>query len=221
MATALVQSRPGVAKGDPETLLQIAPYPGDENLPFGYDFAEQLTLSMPRSDAATASWMFDNMPHTVVTVQSLRRTPDIGHFTAERQAGDQVFSLFDRLPEHTVMAMTITIKPQDVTRNHIAQIKRAAVGDSAEASITREDAEQVEREMAQGNKLYPVNLAFYVRGEDHKDLRANLNRLNALLLPNGLQPITQEADLLTLDSYIRNLLWPLTWSWTSHGAGRA
>tara|TARA_R110002049_G_scaffold309189_1_gene518285 strand:+ start:3756 stop:6482 length:2727 start_codon:yes stop_codon:yes gene_type:complete len=197
--------RPGVAKGDPQTLLQIAPYPGDDNLPFGYDFAEQLTLSMPRSDAATASWVFDNMPHTVVTVQSLRRTPDIGHFTAERQAGDQVFSLFDRLPEHTVMAMTITIKPQDVTRNHIAQIKRAAVGDSAEASITREDAEQVEREMAQGNKLYPVNLAFYVRGEDHKALRANLNRLNALLLPNGLQAITQEADLLALDSYIRNL----------------
>ncbi|WP_116365625.1 conjugative transfer ATPase [Parahaliea mediterranea] len=197
--------RPGVAKGDPQSLLQIAPYPGDENLPFGYDFAEQLTLSMPRSDEGTASWVFDNMPHTVVTVQSLRRTPDIGHFTAERQAGDQVFSLFDRLPEHTVMAMTITIKPQDTTRNHIAQIKRAAVGDSAEASITREDAEQVEREMAQGNKLYPVNLAFYVRGEDHKALRANLNRLNALLLPNGLQLITQEADLLALDSYIRNL----------------
>ncbi len=197
--------RPDMAHCDPQTLLQIAPYPGDEHLPFGYDFAEQLTLSMPRSDEATASWLFDNMPHTVVTVQSLRRTPDIGHFTAERQAGDQVFSLFDRLPEHTVMAMTITLKPQDTTRNHIAQIKRASVGDSAEASITREDAEQVEREMAQGNKLYPVNLAFYVRGEDQKALRANLNRLNALLLPNGLQPITQEADLLALDSYIRNL----------------
>ena len=170
--------RPDMAHCDPQTLLQIAPYPGDENLPFGYDFAEQLTLSMPRSDEATASWLFDNMPHTVVTVQSLRRTPDIGHFTAERQAGDQVYSLFDRLPEHTVMAMTITLKPQDTTRNHIAQIKRASVGDSAEASITREDAEQVEREMAQGNKLYPVNLAFYVRGEDQKALRANLNRLN-------------------------------------------
>ena len=38
-----------------------------------------------------------------------------------------------------------------------------------------------------------------------KSLRHNLNRLNALLLPNGLQPITQEADLLALDSYIRNL----------------
>ncbi|RLA57579.1 MAG: conjugative transfer ATPase, partial [Gammaproteobacteria bacterium] len=196
---------PSVTNNNPESLLQLAPYPGDDNLPFGYDFAEQLTLSMPRSDEKTATWLFDNLPHTVITVQSLRRVPDIGHFTAERQAGDQVFSLFDRLPEHTIMAITLTLKPQDTTRNHIAQIKRASVGDSAEASITREDAVQVEREMAQGNKLYPVSLAFYVRGENQKDLRTNRNRLNALLLPHGLQPITQEADLLSLDSYIRNL----------------
>ncbi len=196
---------PPFTDSDPQKLLQIAPYPGDEELPFGYDFAEQLTLSMPRSDENTSTWLFDELPHTVVTVQSLRRAPDIGHFTAERQAGDQVFSLFDRLPEHTIMAITLTLKPQDTTRNHIAQIKRASVGDSAEASITREDAEQVEREMAQGNKLYPASIAFYVRGDDQKALRSNLNRLNALLLPNGLQPIAQEADLLSLDSYIRNL----------------
>jgi conjugative transfer ATPase len=196
---------PPLAEGNPDALLQLAPYPGDDNLPFGHDFAEQLALSMPRSDQATASWVFDNMPHSVVSIQSLRRAPDIGHFTAERQAGDQAFSLFDRLPEHTIMAITLTLKPQDTTRNHIAQIKWASVGDSAEASITREDAEQVEREMAQGNKLYPVSMAFYVRGENQKTLRNNLNRLHALLLPNGLQPITQEADLLSLDSYIRNL----------------
>lgn len=196
---------PPSTENDAQNLLQIAPYPGDDDLPFGYDFAEQLTLSMPRSDETTATWLFDDLPHTMVTVQSLRRAPGIGHFTAERQAGDQVFSLFDRLPEHTIMAITLTLKPQDTTRNHIAQIKRASVGDSAEASITREDAEQVEREMAQGNKLYPVSMAFYVRGDNQKVLRSNLNRLNALLLPNGFQPIAQEADLLSLDSYIRNL----------------
>ena len=59
--------------------------------------------------------------------------------------------------------------------------------------------------MAQGNKLYPLSIAFYLRGDDLNDLRTNTNRLNALLLPNGLQPITQEADLLSLDAYIRNL----------------
>lgn len=196
---------PEMTQGDTAKLLELAPYPGDDHLPFGYDFAEQLTLSLPQSDKATSSWLFDNLPHTIVTIQSLRRPPNVGHFTAERQVGDQVFSLFDRLPEHTIMALTLTIKPQDTTRNHIAQIKRASVGDMAEAMITREDAEQVEREMAQGNKLYPLSMAFYLRGESQKGLRNNINRLNALLLPNGLQPITREADLLTLDSYIRNL----------------
>jgi conjugative transfer ATPase len=194
-----------VIQGDPARLVEVAPYPGDEQLPFGYDFAETLTLSMPHSDQATASWLFDTLPHTVVTVQGLRRAPNIGHLTAERQMGDQVFSLFDRLPEYTIMALTLTLKPQDTTRNHIAQIKRASVGDSAEALITREDAAQVERVMAQGNKLYPLDIAFYVRGDHQKALRHNINRLNALLLTNGLQPIAAEADLLALDSYIRNL----------------
>ena len=194
-----------VTQGEPARLLELAPYPGDEQLPFGYDFAELLTLSLPRSDQATASWLFDALPHTVVTVQGLRRAPDIGHFTAERPMGDQVFALFDRLPEHTIMALTLTLKPQDSTRNHVAQIKRAAVGDSADAQITREDAERVERAMAQGSKLYPLDIAFYVRGDHQKALRHNINRLNALLLTNGLQPITAEADLLALDSYIRNL----------------
>ena len=197
--------KPEITGGDPDKLLEIAPYPGDEDLPFGHDLAECLTLTMPRSDNASATWWFDDLPHTLVTIQGLRRAPKVGHMTAERQAGDHVFSLFDRFPEYTVMVLTLTAKPQDFTRNHIAQVKRAAVGDSAEAELTKEDAEAVEREMARGNKLYPLGIAFYVRGDDLKILRANVNQLNALLLPNGLQPILHEADLLALDSYIRNL----------------
>ena len=98
-------------EGDSGPLLELAPYPGDEDLPFGHDLGEQLVLSMPRSDAATATWYFDEIPHTVVSVQHLRRAPQIGHFTAELPGGDQVFSLFDRLPEHTVMALTLVLKP--------------------------------------------------------------------------------------------------------------
>ncbi len=192
-----------VANGDPDELLKMAPYPGDTAMPFGYEFAEQLTLSMPRSEDGV--WWFDEIPHTVVTVQGLRRAPDIGHMTAARVSGDHVVALFDRLPEHTVMVMTLTCKAQHRIRNHIAQVRRAAVGDSAEASITREAADAVEREMAEGNNLYPLDIAFYVRGDDLKMLRANVNRVNALLLPSGLHTIGREADLLTQDSYIRNL----------------
>ncbi|MFC1560500.1 conjugative transfer ATPase [Pseudomonadota bacterium] len=197
--------KPEITDGDPDRLLEIAPYPGDDDLPFGHDLGERLTLTMPRSKNASATWWFDDLPHTHVTIQGLRRVPEVGHMTAERQASDHVFSLFDRFPEHTVMVLTLTVRPQDFTRNHIAQVKRASVGDSAEAGLTREDAEAVEREMAKGNKLYPLAIGFYLRGDDLKALRANVNQLNAILLPNGLQPILREADLLALDSYMRNL----------------
>ncbi|MCP5410140.1 MAG: conjugative transfer ATPase [Chromatiaceae bacterium] len=197
--------KPEVAGGDPDKLLEVAPYPGDENLPFGYDFAERLALAMPRSDNDSATWWFDGLPHTLVSVQGLRRAPEIGHMTSEHPSGDHVFALFDRLPEYTIMVMTLTLRPQDLIRNHIHQVRRSAVGDSAEVMLTREDADAVEREMAQGNKLYLLSIAFYLRGEDLQELRGNVNRLNALLLPNGLQPITREADLLALDGYIRNL----------------
>ncbi|MCY3803031.1 MAG: conjugative transfer ATPase [Gammaproteobacteria bacterium] len=195
---------PEIACGDAERLLELAPYPGDEALPFGHDLAERLTLSMPQSDA-DGLWWFDGLAHTVVSVQGLRRAPDIGHMSAERGAGDHVFALFDRLPEHTVMALTLVVRAQDRVRDHIAGVRRAAVGDSAESTLTREAGEEAERAMAKGDKLYPVSLAFYVRAQDRKALRATVNRLNAQLLPNGLQPIAAEADLLAQDAYLRNL----------------
>jgi conjugative transfer ATPase len=188
---------------DGQSITDLAPYPGDENLPFGYEFAEQLCLSTPRSSDGT--WWFNKQPHSVLTVQSLRRAPDVGHLTAERCAGDQVFALFDRLPEHTVMALTLTVKPQHEVRDQIARVRRSAVGDSAESIMTREEADAAEREMVSGNHLYPLDIAFYLRAESLSQLRSNENRINSMLLPNGLQTIRSTADALRLDSYIRYL----------------
>ena len=195
--------RPATTGGNADTLLDIAPYPGDADLPFGYEFAEQLLLSTPQ--AGQGAWWFDGVPHRAVTIQQLRTAPEIGHLTAERPRGDQAFALFDRLPEHTILAMTVTVKAQHRVRNHVAQVKRAAVGDSAEAAMTREDAEAAERQMAGGNKLYPVDLAFYLRGNQLEALNQSVNRLSARLLPNGLQPIEMRDDLLAQDSYLRYL----------------
>ena len=200
--------RPALTGGDPEKLLELAPYPGDERLPFGYDFAELLTLSMPRSVLKDATWWFDGLPHKFITVQTLRRVPEIGHMTAERVSGDHVFTLFDRLPEHTVMVLNVIVKPQDTVRAGVMGVARAAVGASADATLTREEGTAVEREMASGKKLYPIDFGFYVRGGDLRELHDNVNRVNALLLANALQPIVEESDELAVDSYIRNL--PMT-----------
>ena len=72
--------------------------------------------------------------------------------------------------------------------------------------------------MPRGNKLYIHALTGYVRGEDLKGMRANVNQLNALLRPNGLQPILQEAELLALESYLRNL--PMAYATPLHKHSR-
>ncbi len=184
---------------------EIAPCVPNDQVCFGHDFAENLVFSSPRSDNETGVWWFDGLPHSYLTVQNFRQIPAIGMLTAERAHGNNTYALFDRLPEDTLLTITITVKSQVSVRNHIGRIKQAAVGDSADAVLTREDACAVERQIAQGNKLYPVSMGLYVRGNSLEDLRHNKTRINALLLSNGIQLITDESDLLPIDSYLRNL----------------
>lgn len=198
--------KPAAGDGDIDAVLRdVAPYPGDEDMPFGYEFAESLMLGMPHSDVDRGIWWFDGMPHKAITVQAFRNIPDIGLFGAERQAGDHVYAMFDRMPEETVLAMTIIIAAQDQVRNHLGQVQNGAVGDYAEAKLAARDAKKAAMEIAKGNKLFPVQMSLYVRGDNEPDMHRKINRVNSLLLSNGLQPIMERDDLIPLDSYIRNL----------------
>jgi len=47
--------KPEIAGDNPDKLLEIASCPSNEDLPFGHDFAERLTLTMPRSENASAT----------------------------------------------------------------------------------------------------------------------------------------------------------------------
>lgn len=191
--------------------LAVAPYPGDEQLPFGFDFSEMLVLGTPQSDQQSGTWWFDGLPHKVVTIQSLRRVPAIGLLSAERVVGDHIFTTFDRVPENTLMVITLVVRAQDEVRHHLANIQHAAVGDNPEAKLAGHDAEAAQMEMAKGNKLFPVQLAFFLRGQHQEDLQQKINALNSLLLANNLQPIMERDDLVSLDSYIRNL--PMAYSY--------
>ena len=189
----------------PQKLIKLAPYIAPDHQCYGHDFAESLVLTCPKSDAEHGVWWFDGLPHAFISIQNFRNIPAIGILTAEKTFGNHTYALFDRLPENTILCLTITIKAQSLVRNHIARIKRAAVGDNADAVLTREDADAVDRQIARGNKLYPASIGLYIRGNDLSQLRKNMTEVNALLLSNGFQPISGEQDLLPLDSYIRNL----------------
>ena len=101
---------PEITQGDPDKLLELAPYPGDEDLPFGYDLAERLTLTMPRSDNDTATWWFDDLPHTIVTIQGLRRAPEVGHRSEEHTSELQSHSFIS----YAVFCLKKKIKINDI-----------------------------------------------------------------------------------------------------------
>lgn len=197
--------RPNITKGDCEALLKAAPYPGDEDLAFGDDLGEQLLLNRPRSDSENGIWYFDDMPHAAVSVQALRRVPKNGLFTAERTSGEHTFAMFDRMPEGTVMTMTIEIRPRDEVLNHLSKILRSAVGDNAEAELAQQEAKIAQREIAQNNPLYPVYISFLTRADNKEKLDDAISVIESLLLSNNLQPIAERQDLLKQDMYIRSL----------------
>ena len=181
----------------------LAPGAEVHSLPLTHDLAEQMVLGMPQS--REGAWWFDGRPHRCISVQGLRTRTHPGQLTGERRSGDHINTVFDRMPAHTILAMTILIRPQDEIRQHIARIKSASRVDTAEAAIALEQCQHAEAELARGNKLYPVHLCFYLRGEDAEDLRRKATHTHSLLINHGLQVIESEDDVLALDSYIRNL----------------
>ncbi|HHI71491.1 MAG TPA: conjugative transfer ATPase [Rhodobacteraceae bacterium] len=197
--------RPGVCDGDADRLGDVAPYPGDDELPFGHDFAAMLNLSIPVSDPEKNLWWFDELPHTVISAQGLRRHPHIGALTAERTLGNQTAAIFDQMPPGSIMAMTLIHKPQDMLRAHVGRVKSNSVGDAPEAVLARDNARLVELQMARGERLIPTYITFYLRGEDEMQLRKQVNQVESLMLQAHLQPVSREAEELACDAWIRNL----------------
>ena len=194
-----------ITDGDLDALTALAELPPPEERPFGHDLSQLLFLSQPESDHEHGVWWFDTMPHRAITVDALRRKPFPGHFTGERRMGDNLYALFDKLPEGCVLAITITVMPQDKIENRIVQILNAAKGETAEAMAAEQDAKSALTWMSHGDYLLPTTITLFARGKDLGELQARSNEVSALLLANGLHPIREKDELLPLDTYIHQL----------------
>lgn len=195
---------PALADGDPNRLLELAPYPPEAEQPIGRDFAALFTFSCPESKA-DGSWYFDGLPHRAVTIQSLRRVPRIGHLTAERTEDQRIFAVYDLMPPGTRFSMTIVVQPQDKVANHLASLHTSRGDDTTKAGIVKNDAQRAQTLQAEGLRLFPTLMTFYLCGQSARDLRQQENELASLLANYGMQPILREADLLPLNSYITAL----------------
>ncbi len=194
-----------VTAGDLDALTTLMALPEKKDRAFSHDLSDLLFLSQPVSDNEKGIWWFDDLPHRVITVDALRRKPFPGHFTGERHVGDNLYAMFDKLPEGSVLSITIVIQPQDIVENHVVQILNAAKGETAEAMAAEQDAKEALNWMSHGDYLLPAVLTLFTRGDSLADLQNKTNEANALLLANGLHPIRERDELLPLDTYIHQL----------------
>lgn len=182
-----------------------APVADELPLASGTDFTQRLFLSQPRSDAQQGVWYFDDMPHRVILVDRLRSPPAIGHLTGEQRKGDATNSLFEQLPEDTVLCLTLVVTPQDALEAHLNHLGKKSVGDTLASEQTRQDVQQARSMIGSAHKLYRGSVAFYLRGNDLAELDARGLQLTNVLLNAGLQPVREADEVAPLNSYLRHL----------------
>ncbi|ACO79775.1 lipoprotein [Azotobacter vinelandii CA] len=177
----------------------------EDDLPLasGTDFAQNLFYREPQSSTPKGLWYFDAMPHRVVVVDRLRDAPKTGHLTGETRKSDAYNALFDRLPEDTVLCLTMVATPQDLLEGHLEQLSKKAVGDTQASIHTRDDVEHVRTLLGRKHKLYRGNLAFYLRGTDHRQLDERTTQLSNALLGAGMSPVQPQDEVAPLNSYLR------------------
>ena len=196
---------PAPKTGSVDELLKQQPFPEKDAAPFGFDFAEQLFKSTPKSDQEEGVWFFDDLPHRLITIQSLSLIPKVGHLSAERKLGKLRYGLFDRMPEGSIFVMNIVMESQEAVIAHIKNIHKSCAGNNVESVLARQDCEAALFEIAQGNALLPTAMGVYVRGKNSVALAAATDEVETLLTNNGLGIIDPEVELAPLDAYLRFL----------------
>lgn len=186
-------------------LLKDLPYPGDGEFPFGFDFAEQLFKSTPRSNHEEGVWYFDGEPHRLITVQSLSLIPEVGHISAEREVGNMRYGMFDRMPEGSIFVMNITIEHQQDVIRHIKKIYKSCAGNDAASQATRPECERALFEIEGGNFVFPMAMGVYIRGQNLEELDAATDEVETLLVNNGLMVVDPDIELAPIDAYLRFL----------------
>ncbi|MEE4179010.1 conjugative transfer ATPase [Pseudomonas viridiflava] len=177
-----------------------------EELPLvtGDDFAQGLFYREPKSDSQKGLWYFDGQPHRVIMLDRLREAPRTGHLTGEtRMGGDALHALFDKLPEDTVLTITLVITPQDVLEAHLEKLARKSVGDNTASAMTREAVDNARKLIGREHKLYRGSVAFYLKGRDEAQLTSRSMQLTNALLSAGMEPVASDDEVAPLNSYLR------------------
>lgn len=204
--------RPMSTGGDAKKFCDLMPSIDPEDRPVDWSLADDVTSRSVRSDKDKGIWWFDEMPHTVLSVERLRSAPAIGQMTAERILGGEAAGarslsvcMLDQLPPGATIVLTFTPVDDSLINRHLDRIDRSSKADTAQSNSSREASAHARTSMIKGNLVFPFSMAVALRAEDEDALDEQILDVDALLIANNLQLIDPVHDNYRLDSYIRHL----------------
>lgn len=197
--------RPPMFDGDVAAMVTTLAYPDESEQTVGFDLGERVVLESPVADRKNGIWYLDDLPHCVVQASKLDRRPGHGTLSGEVMVSQKIFSLIDRLPVGAVVSMTVFVLAQDTIKNRVKLIADRAIGDTAESGITRREAANVLEKQARNDKLFPMEVAIYLRADTERNLRREVSLVRQLLGGLGLQTVNPERDPIAIDSFVKNL----------------
>lgn len=176
-----------------------------EDILAGYDLGDSVVLGHPVSDEENQCWWFNGMPHRLLTMQQLTRSPHYGHLTAERAFGDAQMTLLDQMPEGTTFVQTIIIKPQHEVRDDLEKIQVASRGNREESRAAKQEAQECAVAIEAGNKMYPMEISVYVRGRDLEHLNRVCSEVTGTLRNQGMRMLELTYDFFPVHKYVQQL----------------
>lgn len=221
---------------DRESFYRATAYEDSRNTPDGTipvenDFSETLLFTPPRSDVENGVWWFDDLAHSALSVERLRKPPTPGTLTGEKSRGEKkVNALMDMFPEGTMLCMTIIAEPQDTLEEKFNRLAKNAIGENTESGRVRQDVAAVKELLGSRHKLYRSAITFLLRAKDMTEMNRKRIELSTVLLNEGLQPVRSEHDVGPLNAWLRALPmcfnpqndkkhWYTRLTWVQHLAG--
>lgn len=203
----LLNPAPLASGGNVNRLLKENPCPSRELASVDEDYVASMLHSriVTKNDSGVIE--FDGMPGRFLQVERINTIPDPGMLTAEKMSmRGKVSAAFDDLPPGAVFVQHITFEDIDEMKAYVGTMEERSRHNDDEAALTNEQCIRAKGEIAQGNRLYKLDMGVFLFAANQKLLDEQTERAKVTLTNDmGLRAVTPENNLFPIESFIRNL----------------
>jgi len=186
------------------------PYPDENDRAIAFDLAAAVTTDSPHTmkdgSEMNGVFVFCNQPQRFISLAAIDSPPTPGLITTDRnEAGTIKPALWDQMPENSIYSLTITVKPKHQIEQHINRLLARTGGGSYDEGVSIEQANDAQKAMARGRRIYSMFAGVYVRSTNMKSHIKDTMDALTVMRSAGLNPTDPSSDPIAKDCFIRAL----------------